>query len=429
MLSTETLKNVRHNFTVGMLDGAFFGFGMGFASFVTVVPLFIATLTDSTTLIGLIASAHILGWQLPQLFTANRVARLRRYKSFVMIMTIHERWPFFALAILCLLIPVLGTQVALILAFILLLWHSFGGGFAGTAWQSMIGKIIPANRIGTFYGSQSSAANLFASGGAVAAGIVLERVESPYNFAICFFASGVLMMISWVFLAKMREPENAPTVIAPVQHNLWKNARHILRSDGNYRWFIIARILAQSAAAGVSFYTIYAVRQFGMQPETAGVMAGLLLIGQTFASPVLGWAGDHWGHRRVFILGVLILTGSVVLAMAATSLVWFYAVFALAGFANAVLWTTTMSITVEFGSAAERPFYIGLTNTIIAPATLLAPIIGGWLVDSISFHAMFVITALVGLASVIIFQTMVADPRDVKRQMPIKTTAAPAPAD
>jgi MFS family permease len=414
MLSTETLKNVRHNFTVGLLDGAFFGFGMGFASFVTVVPLFIATLTDSTTLIGLIASAHILGWQLPQLFTANRVARLRQYKTWVMLMTIHERWPFFALAILCLLIPVLGTQVALVLAFILLLWHSFGGGFAGTAWQSMIGKIIPSNRLGTFYGSQSSAANLLASGGAVVAGIILERVESPYNFAICFFASGVLMMISWVFLAKMREPDSPPAATSPVQQNLWKNARRILRSDSNYRWFIIARILAQCAAAGISFYTIYAVRHFDMQPETAGIMAGLLLIGQTVASPVLGWAGDHWGHRRVFILGILILSASVVLAMVAPSLGWFYLVFALAGFANAVLWTTTMSITLEFGTQAERPFYIGLTNTLIAPATLLAPIIGGWLVDGISFHVMFLVVALVGLASVFIFQTMVADPRHVK---------------
>jgi MFS family permease len=346
-----------------------------------------------------------------------------------MIMTIHERWPFFALAILCLLIPVIGTQAALVLAFILLLWHSFGGGLAGTAWQSMIGKIIPPKRIGTFYGSQSSAANLLASVGAVGAGIILERVEAPNNFAICFFVTGVVMMISWVFLAKMREPDNAPVENAPVQQNLWQNARRILRTDSNYRWFIIARILAQCAAAGISFYTIYAVRHFDMQPETAGIMAGLLLIGQTLASPILGWAGDHWGHRRVFIIGALILIGSVVLAMVAPSIGWFYIVFALAGFANAVLWTTTMSITVEFGTQAERPFYIGLTNTLIAPATLLAPIVGGWLVDGINFHAMFVIAAFVGLASVIIFQTMVADPRHVKSQLPVQTAVAPAPAE
>jgi MFS family permease len=232
-----------------------------------------------------------------------------------------------------------------------------------------------------------------------------------------------------VFLAKMREPGNVMAETAPVRQNLWKNARRILRSDVNYRWFIIARILAQCAGAGISFYTIYAVRHFDMQPETAGIMAGLLLVGQTLASPILGWAGDHWGHRRVFILGVLILIASIVLAMAAPTLGWFYLVFALAGFANAVLWTTTMSITVEFGNEAERPFYIGLTNTIIAPATLFAPIIGGWLVDGISFHAMFLAVAFVGLASVIIFQTMVADPRHVKRPIPVPAAVAPAPAE
>jgi MFS family permease len=294
----------------------------------------------------------------------------------------------------------------------------------------MIGKIMPHNRLGTFYGTQSAAANLLGSLGSVLAGIILLRVDSPADFALCFFISGVAMTGSWVFIWRTREPENPPVIIpAPIQPNLWRSAQRILAADRNYRWFLGARILVQCAAMSVGFLTIYAVRQHGMDEQTAGVMAGLLLIGQTIASPILGWAGDHWGHRRVFVFGALLLVLTATLAIIAPQLSWFYVIFLLTGFANAVLWTTTMSITVEFGSEVERPFYIGMTNTLVAPATLLAPIIGGWLVDIISFHAMFLASALLGLVSVIVLQLVVADPRRAREQRAISAAIAPAPVE
>ena len=77
-MTPEILKNVRHNMTVNILDGAFFGFGIGFASSVTVVPLFIDTLTDSTALVGVLASIQMVGWQLPQILTSRRVAEIGR---------------------------------------------------------------------------------------------------------------------------------------------------------------------------------------------------------------------------------------------------------------------------------------------------------------------------------------------------------------
>ncbi|MFA9403505.1 MAG: hypothetical protein ACERKY_10620, partial [Anaerolineales bacterium] len=60
-------EDVRFNASVNILDGAFFGAGLGFASFTTVIPLFVSLLTNSPILIGLAPAIHSLGWQLPQL--------------------------------------------------------------------------------------------------------------------------------------------------------------------------------------------------------------------------------------------------------------------------------------------------------------------------------------------------------------------------
>src|SRR5215510_4710608 len=103
MLQEELRANVRHNFAVNIMDAVFFGLAaLGLASTVTVIPLFLNTLTDSTVLIGLITSLQTIGWTFPQLLTASYVAKLKRYKPLVVFMTIHERWPYFGLMLVAL---------------------------------------------------------------------------------------------------------------------------------------------------------------------------------------------------------------------------------------------------------------------------------------------------------------------------------------
>jgi len=228
-------KNFRHNFVVNVFDGGFFGLGFGFGSLVTVVPLFISLMTDSAILIGLIPAIHVVGWQLPQLFTVRLVARQTRYKPMVMLRTIQERVPFFGLAVIAWFLPKIGPQIALGLSFGMLVWQGLGGGFTATAWQSMVGKIIPGDRWGLFFGFQSAAASLFASISAVLAGIILESVEAPLNYSICFLLTAAAMAISWIFLNQTREETS--DIIQPKDNasSHWQNLSRILRIDANFR--------------------------------------------------------------------------------------------------------------------------------------------------------------------------------------------------
>src|SRR5688572_1319652 len=263
-LEKEVRQNLRYNVTANLSDGALFGAALGFASFSTILPLFAAYMTDSTTLIGLVPAIHSAGWLLPQLFTANHVSRLRRYKSNVLKMTIHERIPFLGFAIVALLIPRIGFQTALILTFVLLIWQGLGGGFAANPWTSMISKIIPADSRGTFFGMQAGLANLFISIGSIGAGYLLDYFASPLDFAVCFFIACFFFTVSWVALAMTREPEDTEKIIDEIQVPFWENAKKILSKDKNFRWFLSARTLAQFASMGFSFYIIYALREFNM---------------------------------------------------------------------------------------------------------------------------------------------------------------------
>src|SRR3970040_2093015 len=102
----------------------------------------------------------------------------------VLAMTVHERLPFFGLALVAWFLPALERRTALILVFALLIWQGLGGGYTAIVWQSMIRKIIPASWRGGFLGGQSSAANLLASGAAGAAGQILDRLYFPLAFSL-----------------------------------------------------------------------------------------------------------------------------------------------------------------------------------------------------------------------------------------------------
>jgi MFS family permease len=412
-IDTEISKHFRHNLAVNIMDGGFFGFALGFASFATVLPLFVSTMTESAILIGLIPAVHQVGWQLPQLFTAGRVARLSRYKPMVIVMTIHERVPFLGLAGVAWFLPVLGRESALLLTFGLLIWQGLGGGFAGTAWQSMIGKIIPARQRGTFFGAQAAAFNLCAAGTAVIAGMLLERLGTPRGFTACFLAASICMAISWIFLAMTREPTRSPIDTAATRPAFWNSVGAILKRDVDFRWFLVMRMLAQLAMIASAFYTVYAVRHLGVSEGDVGLMTGVLLATQIGANPIMGWLGDRWSHRAVLEVGALAAAVSALMAWWAPGASWFYLVFSLAGIANVAFWTIGLAMTLEFGTEVERPTYIGLANTLVAPVTIIAPILGGWLADAASYQTAFLASAAGGVVTTLVLHMMVRDPRHV----------------
>lgn len=417
MLSNELQSKLRHNTFVNIMDGALFGFGvMGLASYVTIIPLFLSYLTESTALIGFAAALFHIGWQVPQLLTSGYVAGLSRYKPTDLAMTLIERLPFFGLAMVALALPRIGSDAALVLTLILLGAQSLGGGFTGTAWQSMISKIIPAHILGSFFGIQSAAVNLFGAGGALLASVILERLAYPGGFVLLFAVAGVSMMISFLFLAQTFEPKSAlRDVVAGLGWRGFGNRlRGILRADRNFRWFLAARSLTSLSLTAVSFYTIFGIRRFDLSPEFVGSLTSVLLLSNMLTSAVIGWVGERWGLRRVLILANFFTVLAIAIALTAEDPRWFYFVFALTGMVNASQWSTIMTITVQFCTVAERPFYIGMANSLIAPVTIFAPIIGGWLVDAASFELSFGLFALAGLLSILVYLGPMQDPHKAK---------------
>jgi MFS family permease len=372
-----------------------------------------------------VPAIHSAGWLFPQLFTANYTARLRRFKRTVLLSTIHERIPFLGFALVALLLPRIGVQAGLIITFFFLTWQGLGGGFTANPWTSMISKIIPPDARGTFFGTQAAIANLLISVSAIGAGYLLNLYQSPFDFTICFLIACLFFTYSWFALSLTREPADHEKVIEESPLPFWHGAGRILKRDRNFNWFLSARFLSQFATMGFAFYIVYALRRFHMDAVTAGYLTATLTIAQTIANAGMGWLGDRVGHRLMVIIGAGTATLSSLLAWLAPSLAWFFPIFVLTGFSNVSIWTNGMTMTVDFSGEEERPFYIGLAQTLTAPATIIAPLIGGRIADTQGFVSTFAWSAILSVVVLIILIFFVKEPRHVPR---VKNAQSAAPA-
>jgi MFS family permease len=125
----------------------------------------------------------------------------------------------------------------------------------------------------------------------------------------------------------------------------------------------------------------------------------------------MGWLGDRIGHRAMLILGAASAMLSSLLAWFAPALSWFFPIFILAALANVSIWTNGMTMATTFSGEKERPFYIGLAQTLTAPATMIAPLLGGWVADTRGFDITFALSALLSVATTAILIFLIREPR------------------
>jgi MFS family permease len=259
----------------------------------------------------------------------------------------------------------------------------------------------------------------------------LNWYEAPFSFMACFLIACLFFIISWFFLAGTREPTDHHKVIEKDPAPLLQGAGRILRRDRNFTWFLTARVLSQFATMGFAFYIVYALRRFQMDSVTAGYLTATLTIAQTVANAGMGWLGDRVGHRLMLIFGAGSALLSSSLAWFAPSIGWFFPVFVLSGFANVSIWMNGMTMTVDFSGESERPFYIGLAQTLTAPATILAPLIGGRIADTQGFISTFAWSAVLAIVMMAILIFLVREPRQSARagSPPSVLASEPSPSD
>ncbi len=408
-----TLTGARRRNLVALgADYAFFLVGLSFASQATILPAFAAHLGAANVVIGAIPAVMTVGWALPPLFASAHTETLRQKLPFVLRYTVWERVPFLVLALAAFFLADRAPAATLALLLGMLLVITGVGGVLMPAWMDVVGRAVPVTRRGRFFATVSLLAGLGGFAGSFATGRILAALPAPASYGVCFLCAAACMALSYAALALVREPPAAAAAPPVALGTYLARVPALLRRDRNLGAFLLARAFATVGTMASGFYTVYALAAWTPAPSQVGVFTGLLLAGQIAGTATLGWLADRAGHRAVLIAGGAATVAANVLALWAASLVAFGAVFVLAGVHVAAYSISNLNVLLEFAPAPEeRPTYIGLGTTSMAPVAFAAPLAAGVLADAWGFAAVFATASVAGAVGLALLVAVVRDPR------------------
>lgn len=189
-------------------------------------------------------------------------------------------------------------------------------------------------------------------------------------------------------------------------------------STSERRWILAATILGSSLAFLVSSVENVALpaiqKELGATaPQLQWVInAYLLFLGALIITG--GSAGDLFGRRKVFIIGMLVFTGSSVWCALAPDITQLIIARGVQGVGGALLAPNSLAIISASFGAKERGKGIGTWAAFSALTTGFGPVLGGWLVDDFSWRLAFVIVVPLALLALGITLWRVPESRQEK---------------
>ncbi|MEA3106712.1 MAG: hypothetical protein QOI88_1317 [Gammaproteobacteria bacterium] len=137
-----------------------------------------------------------------------------------------------------------------------------------------------------------------------------------------------------------------------------------------------------------------------------------------------GGLGDHYGRRRLFLIGLATFLLASIICAAAPSLTYLLAGRWLQGFGAALLMPNSLAILGSEFSGEARGRAIGTWAAVGALAGALGPILGGWLVDSVGWRMIFLINVPLALGAGYLAWKYVRERTESRNAAPLDSSGA-----
>src|SRR2546426_9198853 len=172
------------------------------------------------------------------------------------------------------------------------------------------------------------------------------------------------------------------------------------------RWVLVATILASSMAFidGTVVNVALPALQANLNATIVDVqwvieaysllLAALLLVG--------GSLGDHYGRRRIFLIGTALFALASAWCGLAPNTAQLISARAAQGLGAALLVPGSLAIISSSFPENERGRAIGTWSGFSAITTAIGPVIGGWLIEHLSWRAVFFINIPLALLVILI---------------------------
>jgi MFS family permease len=238
-----------------------------------------------------------------------------------------------------------------------------------------------------------------------------RAVGFPTNLALLVLLCGCGVMVSWFFLAALREPPVERKADGATPARVESFAAYLRSFPARFRErpflarLAAVQILAQTGGACVPFLLPAGAGESGLP----GILLAVQTVGLMAFAPVWGGITDRRGPRLSllghFVVGLALCAAAIAsLAPGPLALpLLFAAYFLFGGIMDA--WATATNYQLEALPEGEQATYIGLMNAATAP-TLLLPLVAGAVATAFGKLPLFLLAAALLLAGLLLARTL-----------------------
>ncbi len=126
------------------------------------------------------------------------------------------------------------------------------------------------------------------------------------------------------------------------------------------------------------------------------------LLASTASTPLYGKLGDMYGRKPVFLAAILIFLGGSMLSGLSQSMGELIAFRALQGMGAGGLMVGAQAIIADIVPPRDRGRYMGVIGAVFAVASVAGPLLGGFLVEAISWRWVFYVNMPIGVLAVLV---------------------------
>jgi EmrB/QacA subfamily drug resistance transporter len=196
-----------------------------------------------------------------------------------------------------------------------------------------------------------------------------------------------------------------------------RSRRQFGMNDGNRRWwalgamcFALFMIMLDNTVVNVALPSI----QRSLHATTSTLEWTVNAYTLSFAVLLVtgGRLGDLFGRRRMFLVGVVIFATSSAAIGFSPSDTWLVVWRAIQGSGSALMMPATLSIITNAFPPQERGKAIGTWAGVSAMALAIGPVVGGFLVETVSWQSIFFLNLPVAVAAIVVALFAVRESRD-----------------
>ena len=241
-----------------------------------------------------------------------------------------------------------------------------------------------------------------------------SNTEAYVSYLPLFIIVGVIMLVSLAIVMffvnepklveqqKQYEAAHPEENLSTITESGEQLPREVKRSLG----FILASIaLWFIAYNGVStWFSVYASASWNMSLGQANLCLTIATAGAIVSYIPAGSGASRIGRRKTIRLGSLMLTAAFASGFAYTLVsdqfsVLLYGLFTLVGIGWAFINVNSLPMVLEMCKGSEVGKFTGLYYTFSMSAQIATPIVAGWLLENVSYKALFPYAAIFALGS------------------------------